>query len=64
MRAGSLETKMIQEENIHENESKCTPTAYCTLDTGQGYGKYYLTEFSQLSCFYPLYNMKMLLITR
>jgi len=24
MRAGRLETKMIQEENIHEKESKCT----------------------------------------
>lgn len=33
-----LETKMIQEENIHENESKSIPTAYCILDMGQGHG--------------------------
>ena len=58
MRADMLETKMIQEENIHENESKSIPTAYCILDMGQGHGKYYHIEFSQLSCFCPLYNMK------
>ena len=36
MRADMLETKMVQEENIHENESKSIPTAYCILDMGQG----------------------------
>lgn len=36
MRAGILETKMIQEENTHENQRKRTSTAHCVLDMVKG----------------------------